>query len=393
MIAVVLMLLAAEPALPALRPELTAVAPSLGAVISTYAQLDKDAELGWLSESGLALDGPAYGFAHAGEGVAVLRIAKREGLDASFDRAIKAKRAKALATKDGERAIELVTKRARLVLVRAGEQLYVSRSASMIERARLVPAPSLEPPAVVSREKRKPLMWFVARPEQAVERVEGAVFAEGKTIEVRADLWLDFTTGLLIADLAVAQGSSRRLIDVAGAVAEVTGFAGSSVFANIFSLEQIPPVHANTVSGVVHAQLTRGGSIVLAIEAREGASEAELEGLRAAIAKRYEFTQVTVVKPRLVVAIVEGRDAKALKPAAVSDAAKRAQIELSLKAPVLLEGLEARTKSRQGPRLLRPELAVLKDRGEGLLQRTEAARVELSFGPATVGVRAVLELR
>jgi hypothetical protein len=370
--------IAADPPAPAQKrsflppPRAVLVAPKARAALELASRFaKKPIDAAWIDAIGVSLDAPAHAYLVGDE--IVIELAAPEGavVDAAFELALAKKKAKRLAAAgDVDRAIELVVDKRRLFVARSGTRLFVADSRGGWPSTAIAAAFAATKPAAAPKWISKPaVIWGTARGAEGVERVEGAVFVEGREVEVRVNAALDFAAGLLVADLAQSPGKSRVLIKDADVVAEVTAHVASSAVANAFELAGISVALANKLSGRFHVALTRGGALIAAVEPRSEVGAEDAAAIKTALGGRLEGVEVRVVK-----ALEE----------------ERAPIEGRAKPRELIGALEARSKTKGRIRLLRPEVAVARARLGDSLAKIEALRAELAFTGAGIELRANL---
>lgn len=358
-------------------PHATAVMPSARAAITLASKLHSlPFDTPFLEAMGVALDSPAYLYVVANEPVLEVGIAKRPAVEASFDLAVAKKKAKKLPdTESVDRAIELVTKDARIFVARAGDRLFLApaRAAwpSVAIASAVVATKPAAPPKWIGAVEKKLIAHFSARGVEGAERIEGAVFGEGNTIDLRVNAMLDFASGLLLADLSQPPGKSKTLITEKSSVLDATAYFPASAVTNLFELNGVSAMHAKNASGRVHFSLAKSGALIVALEAREGASNAEAEALRTAVAAQLDGVDVRLGR-------ATGDD--------------RAPFEVRARPKELVAGLEARSKTKSSVRLLRPEVAVVRSRLGGVLERLDDARAEVAVTPGALEVRATVQL-
>jgi hypothetical protein len=331
----------------------------------------KSMEIEVLAAMGIALERPAYGYLFGDEFVLEMEVAAPEKLDVSIDLGLAQKRGRKLEAPAGERAAELILEKRRLYVLRAGNSVWISPAQRDWPSTAIAAARAARKPVMPKWVEGTPVAYFSTRGMEGVERAEAAIFADGKKIRVQGQAMLDFTTGLLIGDLAAAPGQSRVLIERTDRVAELTAYIAPSMVMNIFEMEGLPLEHTKIASGRVHAILSADGKLRAAIETKEGTSKEAAASMKEVLAAKYPFVELATVEAK------KGED--------------RAPIEVRVKPSKLLDALEARTKAKLEPRLLRQDLAAGRAAAGGLLSRVSFAKAELSFGPGTVNVRAELE--
>lgn len=358
-------------------PHATAVFPNARAAIALGTKFrTAPFDASTVEAMGVALDAPAYAYLVANTLVIEAAIANEKLAEGAFELALLKKRAKSLPAAEGlDRSIELSIEKQRWFVARAQDRLFLSPSrdawpSTAIAAAQAATKPA-EPPKWIKAIEKTPVAWFTARGVEGVERIEGAVLAEGKTIDVRVNAALDFASALLLSDLSHAPGKSRALFKEPSVVAELTAFLPGSAMANAFELSGVTGGHSQHASGRVHVALTKSGVLIAAVEPRESATAEQKEALKKALAAKLDGVEVRVAP------------APANPPAD-----ERAPIELRAKPRELLDGLEARSKTKSSIRPLRPEVAVARSRLGEVMSKIDTAKMELAVTPAGIEVRA-----
>lgn len=324
-----------------------------------------------LETMGLALERPAYAYLIGDEPVLELEASSAAKLDQSLDLAIASKRGRKLDAPNGDRAAEVTLEKQRVYVFRAGDRVFLMPAQRDWPRPAIAAARAARKPVVPKWVEGTPVVYFATRGVEGIERAEAAIFAQGNKVRIQGAAMLDFTTGLLIGDLAAVPGKSRVLIERTDRVAELTAFVAPSMVVNLFDLESIPVVHAKAASGRVHAVLGADGKLRAAVETREGTAKEATAALKEALGKKYPFVELSMVDEK--------------------KSEERAPVELRVKPSKLLASLEARTKAKLEPRLLRQDLAAADAVAGGFLSRASLGRLELSFGPGSINFVGELE--
>lgn len=363
-------------------PHAIAVFPSARAAIALASKFQSAPfDVSVVEAMGVALDAPAYAYLVANELVIEAAIANDKLSEGAFELALLKKRAKKLPAAEGlDRSIELNHEKQRWFVARSKNRLFLSPARDAwpsvaIAAAQLADKPAESPKWIKAIEKT-PVAWFIGRGVEGVERIEGAVLAEGKTIDLRVHAALDFASSLLLSDLSRTPGNSRALFKEPGTVAELTAFLPSSAVANAFELSGVPAGLSQHANGRVHVALTKSGALIAALEPREGITSEQKDALKKALAVK-----------------LDGVELRVATAAANAPAEERSPIELRAKPSELIDAFEARSKTKSSIRPLRPEVAVVRSRLGEVMSKIDTSKMQLAVTPAGIEVRAELVAR
>lgn len=428
---------------PAERPDAVLVAPSPAAVLPELAalvhlsprlgreltRLSKLLGFDPLDPAALAVNGvdpaaPIYVWAPAPRAplVAELTLGRPELADQALA-ALAAKKKACTKLPDGIDGSGVFTGPAdhpELVLLRRGNRLFVQAA-----HPRSTPSgvpdelPAIESAAIGHKPKRAPAglgldapnLWLVASGGEHVERIEGAAKLARGRLDVALRGWLGMAAGLIAGDLAGTGRPGRRLLDgvlpaLAGTetAVELVARVGAAGLAESLDLAALGADKANIASGEVHAVLTPGGSVLIALGMRDGAPPAKVELFSRLLAERAEGASVRVIEHgtgRVVTALFGAKDGADLERLTSAEpertAVKPARpppargIELDLAPQRLFGALGERAAARDALRVSRSRIMALELELGAVAARMKGAKLAISVPAGTVEASGTLE--
>lgn len=257
-------------------------------------------------------------------------------------------------------------------------------------------------PELAKAAKEPADLWLTADGTDGVDRVDGVAWLSKGKVEASGRAWLDMTAGLLLGDLASKAGAARRLLarpkdDVLAA--ELAIRVGRAGIADLLDMEKLSPSLARVVTGELHAVLTRGGSVTLALALDPAATEAQLAELSKALEGTGPGTKPKVLErggERLLAVVLAGRDgaeAERLLGAKVEKDASppTSPIDLTVVPTNLLEALEERARAKNGPQLSRSRVAGARVMLDDQASAVKRLHLELGLPPGFVEAKLSAE--